>query len=261
MKLFITAAIGSKDFYLAAERLKNQVEQLHIFDKLVIVTEQDLADIAPWLFEWYSHEELGTMRGYGFYAWKAAIAKAATSGYWGNAQVVCYLDAGCEVLPGRGSKRKFNEWISKAEKIGVVGFSTFTPEWKYSKTALIQHFPSSENNLNSHQFQSGTWFISGTLGVDIAEKWNVICSQDRNMTSDETGDEARGFVEHRHDQSVFSLILKSYHISPEMSQTPHPNNNVIAKFAGVKSPIWAARNRTGKTIIPLYIRFLARLHP
>jgi hypothetical protein len=261
MKLFITAGIGSDDLYLAAERLTNQIVQLNVFDKNVIVTEQDLVKIAPWLLDWYPIEGLKNSRGYGFYAWKAAIAKAAMDGYWGITEVICYLDAGCEVLPGRRSKRLMLGWVRKAKKIGVVGFSSFTPEWKFTKSELLKYFPNLENDLATSQFQSGTWLLSGPFGKTIADEWNQICSTSESMTNDKYGEEVPGFIAHRHDQSVFSMVLKKHSIKPERLLTPYPKNKFLANLTAIRSPIWAARNRSGNTLIPMYVRVLARLLP
>lgn len=261
MKLFITAGIGSGNLYLAAERLTEQVKRLGIFDTFVIVTERDLANFSPWLFEWYSAQELKTIPGYGFYAWKAAIARAATHGYWGDAEVVCYLDAGCEVLPGRRSKRLFIRWITKAQKFGAVGFSSFAPEWKYTKSEIIKLFPNSEKSLTADQFQSGTWLLGGTYGQDIAIEWDEVCSSSRIFTDDSIGTEIPGFVAHRHDQSVFSMVLKKYRIKPESIPTPYPNSNFLANLKALRSPLWAARNRSGKSTIPRYVHMFAKLLP
>jgi hypothetical protein len=261
VKLFITAGIGSKELYLAAERLTNQVKNLDIFDTFVIVTEEDFADIAPWISDWYSTEELRSMRGYGFYAWKAAIAKAAMSGYWGNADVICYLDAGCEVLPGRRSRRLLSKWVKKAQEFGAVGFSSFAPEWKFTKSDVIKLFPNSESGLVTDQFQSGTWLLSGPIGNEIAIEWDQICRAEKAMTDDRVGVEIPGFVAHRHDQSIFSMVLKKHFFQPERLPTPYPNKKFIANLTALRSPIWAARNRTGNTVIPNHVRTFARLLP
>ncbi len=261
MKLFITAGIGSRNLHLAAERLTQQVRQLGVFDTLIIVSEQDLAKIAPWLSDWYSPEELRTSPGYGFYAWKAAIARAATTGYWGDAEVVCYLDAGCEVLPGKRSKRLLLSWIDKAQKFGAVGFSSFAPEWKFTKSKVFEFFPNSEYAQTLDQFQSGTWLLSGAIGETIATEWDKLCRASQAMTNDELGSESPGFVAHRHDQSVLSMVLKVQSIKPEELPTPYPNGQFIANLTALRSPIWAARNRSGNTTIPRYVRLLARLLP
>lgn len=261
MNLFITAGIGSEDLLQAAERLKRQIDELKIFDASIVVTERDLAEIAPWIFTWYSAEELKTNRGYGFYAWKPAIAKAATDGFWGDADVICYLDAGCEILPGHRSKRIIKNAIKKSKKFGVVGFSSFTPEWKFTKTKVLGLFPDSQGAQLTSQFQSGTWFLSGTVGAFIANEWNEICSASPEITNEEISVEAPGFVAHRHDQSVFSMVLKRHAIEPESLPTPHPNRRFIPNLTALRSPIWAARNRSGNTIIPRHVRMIARLLP
>jgi hypothetical protein len=261
LKLFITAGIGQKHILDAAERLKAQVAELNIFDSLIIVTEKDLLAISPWIFDWYSERQLKETPGYGHYAWKSAIASAAANGYWGKVDVVMYLDAGCEVLPGSRSRRIIKKWIRKAQEFGVVGFSTFTPEWQYTKSELIEILSPPEEHLWSDQFQSGTWLLGGDVGRLIAKEWNQICKSSPNITDEISSDSASGFVAHRHDQSVFSILLKKYGVTPERIPTPYPNDRFRSFVTGMRSPIWASRNRTGITRIPLYVRILVRLLP
>ena len=261
MKLFITAGIGQKNLLDAAERIRAQVAELKIFDSLVIVTEDDLFTIAPWIFDWYTQDQLQNSQGYGYYAWKASIAAAAANGYWGNVEDILYLDAGCEVLPGRRSRRIIRKWIGKAKKNGAVGFSSYTPEWRFTKSELMDQFPEFDSEWTSEQFQSGTWFLSGAKGRTIANEWNQICSTNPGMTNNVLSIETPGFLAHRHDQSVFSMVLKKHKIKPEKKSTPYPNQEIFSYLTGLRSPLWAARNRTGKTAIPLFIRIIARLLP
>lgn len=261
MKLFITAGIGQEDFLHASERLKDQVAKLKIFDSLITVTERDLLAIAPWIFDWYDEEQLNESTGFGYYAWKSAIASAVVSGYWGEVDAVMYLDAGCEVLPGFRSRRMINGWIRKAQKIGAVGFSSFTPEWKYTKSELLRFLSPPKEHLKSDQFQSGAWFLAGDVGRKIATEWNQICKSGPNITNEILSRESSGFVAHRHDQSAFSILLKKHGVAPERVPTPYPNSRFTSQLTGLRSPIWAARNRTGITEIPLHVRILARLLP
>lgn len=253
--------MGQKDFLQASERLTGQVAKLKIFDSLITVTEKDLLAIAPWIFEWYDEQQLRETSGYGYYAWKSAIASAVLNGYWGKVDTVMYLDAGCEVLPGLRSRRIINKWIKKAERIGAVGFSSFTPEWRYTKSELIKFLSPSEMDLKSDQFQSGTWFLAGDVGRSIASEWNQICKAGPNFTNEISSGESSGFIAHRHDQSVFSIILKNHSVAPEKLPTPFPNGRFNSYLTGLRSPIWAARNRTDTTEIPLYVRLLARALP
>jgi hypothetical protein len=259
MNLFITAAIGSKELMAAAIRLKSQMEAHSLFDNYVIVQESDLPLICPWLLEWYSEAELRDLPGYGFYAWKSAIAEAAMSGFWGDVETSMYLDAGCEVLPGMRSKRILRNLLATAVDEGVVAFNTFCPEWQYSKKELMAYFPNLPEHVISNQIQGGTWVLSGGKGRDFAKKWNSATSMGPELTNNTLGPQRAGFIANRNDQSVMSLTFKSMQFEVSSRFTPNPGPKMFSQLKALRFPIWATRNRSSKVSIRPTIRLIARI--
>jgi len=259
MNLFLTAAIGSKELMAAAIRLKSQMEAHSLFDNYVIVQESDLPLICPWLLEWYSEPELRNLPGYGFYAWKSAIADAAMSGFWGEVENVMYLDAGCEILPGARSKRILRNLLVTAADEGVVAFNTFCPEWKYSKRELLGHFPNLREPILSDQIQGGTWLLGGAKGREFAKKWNTMTAIGPKLTNDAFGPQRAGFIANRNDQSVMSLTYKSMQLEVGSRFTPNPEPAILSQLKALRFPIWAVRNRSSTVSIRPIVRLIARM--
>jgi len=250
--LFITAAIGSSDFHSAGQRIVSQASQFALFDQQICVTESDLVEICPQIFETFSEDELSIEYKYGFYSWKSSIAAAAMQGFWGNFDLVFYLDAGCELVPSFWNKRKLKQLMDSAEKTGIVAFAINTTERKYTKKLLLENMQASETSISSNQFQSGSWFLCGDIGRDFAFQWDQKVWESRKFIDESISPfgEDEQFIAHRHDQSVFSLLCKKFSIKPQLRNPPGPTDNFLRILINTKFPFWWARNRTGKTIIP-----------
>lgn len=258
--IFITAGLGSEKFHLASKRLISQISCLDFFDTTVCVDERMLRKVYPSLFETYSDDELFYSKGFGYYSWKSILVNSAVKGYWGKFDLVVYMDAGCEVLPGRRTKRIFKELSQKALETGCAAFAIKTPELQYSKSAVVQLFPELPFRKLENQIQSGTLFVStNEKGSSLACQWSQMVMSDPKLTNDLLGRERDDFIAHRHDQSIFSLLFKTQGFVEERTLIPYPRQSFVSKLRAVRYPIWWARNTSDKTSIPLIVRILARV--
>ena len=261
-RVFVTVAIGDVKYLKAAKRLESQIGKLNLFDKVLILTEQELSQMAPHLNEWYSRDELINSPGYGYFAWKSAVFPYISAIFPEEKFItVMYLDAGCEVLPGRRSSRIFSKMLQFAETSGVVAFKIETPEALYTKKRVFHFFPSLEPTDMSGQFQGGSWILSGDKGNSIAKRWNQIVSLGPELTNDSIEDELPNFVSPRHDQSIFSLVLKENNISPWKRVPPYPRDNFFSYLKGIRFPFWWARNPSDVSTIPIMVQIFLKLLP
>jgi hypothetical protein len=183
------------------------------------------------------------------------------SGFWGKFDGVCFLDAGCEVNFNFLSQRRLKRILIQAEHGGVVAYTIDSSEQKMTKRALLNYFDLDSDTSN--QFQSGSVFFFGEKGREIASEWAQVTSADVHFSDDSVsiGGELDGFYEHRHDQSILSLILKKHGVA---SAFPHPPGNPPCWRVSVQnivSPIWWSRNRTGisdRRAIDLFLTILTR---
>ena len=258
--IFITAGFGNEKFRLASHRLISQVSRLEIFDSTICVDEVMLRQVFPSLFEIYSDEELLISNGFGYYSWQSILVKSAIEGHWGEFDLVVYMDAGCEVLPGRRTKRILRELSQKALDSGCAAFAIDTPELQYSKAAVVRLFPELPSHKMVNQIQAGTLFVStNEKGRRLAREWSKIVMSDPQLTNDLLGNERDDFVAHRHAQSIFSFLFKTQGFVEEPIVIPYPRKSFVSKLRALRYPIWWARNTSARTSVPFVVRILARV--
>ena len=85
-------------------------------------------------------------------------------------------------------------------------------EYEYTKSDLFNYFKLMKDSpiKNSEQLWSGTMFFKNNLvSRNFLKKWSDVCNIS-NLIDDSTSIEknCKEFVEHRHDQSAFSILCK-----------------------------------------------------
>lgn len=206
---FITFGGGSQNYYDAVDRLTNQAKQLNIFDKIIGYTDDDLKkDLDFW--NKHSNFILKNNRGYGYWLWKSyLIMKTLKS--MNNNDILIYLDSGCEI-----DIKKKNNILECIEMIKINNITvTTTPqiEKKWNKMDLIKHLNMYHlKYINSKQIQAGVLGIKKCdIIINFVNDWyNTCCDYHLIDDSPSIINNDCIFKEHRHDQSVFSLLFKKY---------------------------------------------------
>jgi hypothetical protein len=123
---------------------------------------------------------------------------------------------------------------------------------------LFQKFPLINPQESGNQIQS-TWLIAyGPKGRKVIDEWlSLVLENEENFNLLESPQgEFPEFVEHRYDQSIFSLVCKANGIRP-MKLRPTPGVGSWKTLCrAFFHPIWTSRNRNGKTSIPkIFLKF------
>ena len=186
----------------------------------------------------------------------------ATSGLFGEFEGVCYLDAGCEVLPSYFSRRSFMGIIEKAEKEGLIAFSTGALEFHYTKGKVFDHFESVDRLDSSPQLAAGSWFSFGAQGKKIINQWASSAETSYELISNEFVRESEhiDFQAPRHDQSIFSLTCKVNKVNPYPHRPPGSANTLKSFIANFLFAFRWARNRTGESANPVWLQKLGRFY-
>jgi len=253
--IFVTAAVGKGNIAQAAERLVDQVKGLNLFRDCIVFDLNTLLEIEPDFFQKFNVTENDHSRGFGFYAWKPILAKAALSNFWGEVDGVFYLDAGCEILPTKHTRSRIRNFMFKAESIGAVIFSTGKSELAYTKKSVHALFPNLMPDGKSQQNMSGIWFLSGDIGGLFAEKWHLHSSEIVNLNDQISDKESGEFIEHRHDQSIFSLVSKDFGIEPEPIALRGLETGIKKYVFAWIGPVRLARNLSGKSDVSFLHHF------
>jgi len=212
---FITFGGGQQNYIDAAERLLGQADSLNLFQKTKLYTHTFLQNDAEF---WSKHHKFIKKhpKGYGLWLWKPYIIKCAMSEL-GDGDLLLYLDSGCEIdIRKRDKLAALFEQVKNDYIIG--SFIGVEKEW--SKMDLILEMDMNlPEYLESPQRQGGVLlFYMCDLTRDLVNKWYTLACGNDYHNIDETPsicDEDETFKEHRHDQSIFSLLSKKYKLFSE----------------------------------------------
>ena len=255
--LFLTAGLGGLSFEQAADRLVEQASTFGLFSKLHAVKEPEILEICPRLLNWFSLVELRNTKGFGWYSWKATLAyQAMVVKRWGDFDLVMYLDAGCEMFHSVFSEKRLNKYLTHAMTSGNTLFAIPTPEMGYTKRDLFEFFPTLDVDDATNQFQSGSWIFKTESSAEFANTWESLSSLGIHMTDESLSKipERDNFIVHRYDQSIFSLLAKSLGYQPISDVPPGNTQSIQGKIRGFFFPFWWTRNRTGKSIISIFMQ-------
>jgi len=237
---FIT--FGSHANYVdAGNRLLNQANSLNIFTECRLYRGEHLLHSEFW----NQHQNFinQNRKGFGYWIWKSYLIKKNME-EMNDGDVLLYLDCGCEV-DDKCKKELLNCMeIVKTDKI--IGSSLtrdiFTEKY-WNKMDLIEKMGMNQYTpLNTFQRQAGAiMFLVCPETRHLLNEWYELCCDYHNIDdSPSILPNCEGVYEHRHDQSIYSLLTKKYNL-----YSNHRIDNAIYYF----------RNASGESKIndPYYI--------
>jgi hypothetical protein len=245
----------------ARNRILAQAAAMGIYDDLRAMTPDDLNHEFRYKYKNILNSET---KGFGFWLWKPEIIKSCLASL-NFGDILHYVDVGCH-LNLLGKKRMFQYFdILNQDDIGILAFEPkghpkeilergleFNwPEYKYTKGDTLKYFNVLPGSYiyNSQQIVATTFFIKKTnLAVDIIDQWSN-SSKILQLINDEKSkiDNGHGFIDHRHDQSILSIILKLNKVNTLPNyEIEYPSLQIPGRFDFNKIkdfPIHARRDR------------------
>lgn len=234
---FVT--FGDSSYYNSLKRIYNEAKNLNIFDNILIITNKDLENKSP-IF-WKKHNKFisNNSRGYGYWLWKSFIILKTIQGISEN-DILVYADSGCTL--NKNGLNKMNEYLDiiKKSKNGILSFETTFFEKQYTKRDLFEYLKmNNEVFLNSNHLIATAFILRKCENTTkLVSEWydtcciyNLLDDSPSSLKNDEL------FIEHRHDQSIFSLLRKKYGTEIIPDETFFSN----FKSEGIIYPIWATR--------------------
>lgn len=207
---------GNQKFKNSIVRIAQEAKNFG-FDEVVTYTTSDLPD------DLIQDPVMKCARGGGYYVWKPYIIYK-TLERMNNGDILIYLDAGCTIRDNMEAKKTFNRYIDilrnespiltclTAKKPRIAGYVRFY-EYQWTKMDLFEY-------LDAKEFKDEIQICSGFVGIrkcddsmEFIAKWrDTMRIQNCHMARDSPSVTPNypGFVEHRHDQSVLSLLTRKY---------------------------------------------------
>lgn len=248
-RIFLTFADSQME--RSAIRIAKQANNFNFYDKIIVSNEHDLADDFVGAFK--KKLVVGT-RGFGYWCWKPQIILQELLKMEEN-DVLQYTDAGCH-LNIQGRKRLLEYFNITAEtKGGILAFQAKIPEYpfnydgrklldlpdyKWVKGDLADYFGvrAKAGILNTQTIGAGIIFIRKCQkSLELIKKWKEVYCSNFSLIDDSPSINKNldGFIEHRHDQAIFSILCKLNDI-----QTISAFEYWYPSFRNIKKPDWNA---------------------
>ncbi|GHS90522.1 hypothetical protein FACS1894107_01440 [Planctomycetales bacterium] len=158
------------------------------------------------------------LRGFGYWAWKPQIIWQ-TFAQMNDGDILHYADAGCHLNPHWQAVERLNEYFAMAETSGILAFaqpSRFI-EKDWTKGDLLDYFKVRDREdicLSAQQCATTFLIKKCPASLAIVEQYRQIYDHNFSLVDDTPSKSANldGFVEHRHDQSVWSILAKLHNV-------------------------------------------------
>jgi hypothetical protein len=190
-------------------------------------------------------------RGFGYWLWKPQII-LQTFDKMNNGDILIYADSGCQI--NKEGKQRLQEYI---ELVNNSNYDNLSFELTYdltnnstccshlektwTKGDLLNFFPI---NKQSPQLMATAFIIKKSeFSINLVKEWLSLCEQNNyHLINDSPSSipNEPGFIEHRHDQSLWSVLRKhkGTHII-HLDETWYPNK----WDQNIDKPIHARRRR------------------
>ena len=226
------------------KRITKEAQASGFFDKILAYDDSHIRkDKEYWKRYRKLYEE--NSRGFGYWIWKPyLIKKTFETLVYGD--ILVYLDAGCEIHSNDISQKRFDEYKEYASKYGIVCFDHLRCfERQYCKGDLLKFMDLQENDdfLNSKQTMGISILSSDSRTIEMVDKWFDISHNHFELVNDAPSiyPNHPDFIEHRHDQSGFSILAKQYGAKILSQIEVYPDGGDWSNMT--QYPFWAKRNK------------------
>jgi len=213
----------------ARRRICRQAKEMEVYTDIIGASEQDLDPAFRQRFKEFLTPE---HRGFGYYAWKPQIVLQILEALQDGDQLH-WIDAGCHLKPaGRKRLQELFSMTTEASS-GIHGFECLPPsgslvyrgrqfpdqgESKWTKGDLFDRLAVRDRSeiTGTQQWGATTFFLRKCpTSMDFVRHWIRVFSEDFSMidNSPSRSPNLEGFIEHRWDQSIFSILAKLLPIS------------------------------------------------
>ena len=194
------------------KRLKKQAEAFDIFEKILLYNEKCFDEDFLKIFGSKLNPKT---RGYGYWVWKPYIIQKALSEI-NEDDILLYIDAGSHL--NINGKERFKEYLEivNNNKSGFLTFEIYGEvflEKYWTKGDLLNFFGVIDNNsiTDSPMRDATTIFIrKSQYSLAFIDRWLSVFKSNYSLIDDTPSviPNFEGFIEHRFDQSVYSILCK-----------------------------------------------------
>ena len=225
-KVFITFGGPSENYHRDVNRICDEMKEFNWFDEIKGYTEEDLKQDS---FFWNKHGSFieSNPRGYGYWIWKPYLIQKKLNEL-NYEDILIYVDSGC--YGNIKGKQRLLEYIdildNDINKYGIISFTLDDntnqnkltnnkifyniSENNWTKKKIFDELDCNYDNIKqSGQCMGGVQIIKkNDHSIHIINKW--VENMKYHLINDNTENEEPCFIENRHDQSIYSCLVKKY---------------------------------------------------
>lgn len=209
---FITFATGSPLMRATGDRIAKQAIKSRYFDTVEVLSPDLIQAVVPPNVRrlWQP-----TCRGYGYWTWKPWAVfdrlirlPKSSKGLW-------YVDAGCTISRSDSARQRMSRYLETLQNDSwglAFQLDSHFPEFAFTKSAAREFFGFDADRDRTGQVQATAFFVrNNEPGLALIREWAVL-TEHTWLFDDSIGERdlefVGQFIDHRHDQSIFSLLAK-----------------------------------------------------
>ncbi len=238
-----------RDIQQARKRLVDQARRSGDFSKAIGLDWPQLQALA-------SAQGVPIPKDIHRYTFTPILLRLISLGAFGDFDYYLYAGSGCEINTNPLAKKDLARMMKLAKDRGIYVEHTLSPERVYTKKEVMIACGVSDADANSPQIMATFFMVCKGLHpglIDkISEEWLQLAVDSRGILISGEFDRSiqdQVFVEHRNDQSLFSLILKKNAVA-SLREKQRYFRRFIPSIRGSRTYLWTPRNRTGTSVLP-----------
>ena len=247
--IFTSFAGGSTQFRASADRIRREAIESGFFDLVYVYDDLRHPKNLKEFFKKNSAKLIE--KGYGFWAWKPYLLLDVFKSS-NNGDVIVYADSGCQISNFGKSKLLSNLLICRT--YGTLFFKMpgyIEKNWTKKKLLECLGVLNDEKILDSPQVQATYFYIEvNDYNQTMLLEWADLCVKENFafINDDEsTGVNNDTFCEHRHDQSILSVIVKKYRMHIQNYECHFRSIDYFINSKVLLFPIHSIRNRSSES--------------
>jgi len=210
MSKIILVSFADSRFSNSLKRLKEQTkdfpfDERYFLTEKTCLTKQYWRNLKPWLYR----------RGFGYWSWKPSIVKECLA-KMDDGDILFWMDAGLYWNNTPSAHKRFSEYVSMLNgENDLLAFEQVTVEQEWTKGDVLDTLGIYDNKeiCENYQYYGGIFMIKKSIRIcQLFDKLESLYDISKELITDKRSSipNKPGFKEHRHDQSIFSCLVKQY---------------------------------------------------
>jgi hypothetical protein len=226
-------SFGDSKYLNSLQRIKQEALSSLFFESVEIYNENDLPKEIK---HFCDHNP----RGYGYWIWKSYLVNKKIKEIRED-DILIYCDAGCTI--NRDGKQRFDDYIQmiKNNEFGILSFQMTHLEKNWTKEDVFKHFDAYDLADTGQLVATVIILRKNQHTSKIVDLWCETCINNKSLIDDSINlKNIYTLYDHRHDQSIFSIIRKKYGtlLLEDETWKFDSESNFDKKY-----PIWASRRK------------------